>query len=66
MDENVKSRAGWLRTFCSGQFEKVPPGVAGEIESEIVELLRPALCDTGGRWTADYVRLQVIAERPNS
>jgi len=57
---------GWLRTFCSGQFEKVPPGEASEIESEIVELLRPALCDTAGRWTADYVRLQVIAERPNS
>jgi len=54
--------AGWLRTFRVSQFEGVPPGLAQQIEDEIVELLRPSLCDTAGQWTADYVRLQVIAE----
>jgi hypothetical protein len=44
----------------------MPLDTVSAIEQEIVELLRPALCDTEGRWTADYVRLQVIAERPNS
>ena len=57
---------GWLRTFCSGQFDDMPLDTVSAIEQEIVELLRPALCDTEGRWTADYMRLQVIAERPNS
>jgi SAM-dependent methyltransferase len=57
---------GWLRMFCVGPFDGVSLDLARTIEHEIVELLRPALCDTEGRWTADYVRLQVIAERPNS
>ena len=54
--------AGWLRTFRVTQFEGVPPGLAQQIEDEIVELLRPSLCDAAGQWTADYVRLQVVAE----
>ena len=31
---------------------------------DVEALLRPTLCDTAGRWTADYVRLRVIARRP--
>jgi len=54
---------GWLRTFRVSQFAEMPSGLAGQIEHEIVELLRPSLCDTTGRWTADYVRLQVVADR---
>ena len=54
--------AGWLRTFRVSQFEGVPAGLAQQIEDEIVELLRPSLCDSEGNWTADYVRLQVVAE----
>jgi SAM-dependent methyltransferase len=57
--------AGWLRTFGIAQFQGVPPELAGQIEEEIVELLRPALCDEQGRWTADYVRLQAIGELVN-
>ena len=32
--------------------------------AETVELLRPALCDADGNWTADYVRLRVAAVKP--
>ena len=53
---------GWLRTFRVSQFEGVPPVLVQQIEDEIVDLLRPSLCDTAGQWTADYVRLQVVAE----
>jgi trans-aconitate methyltransferase len=52
--------AGWLRTFGIAQW--LPPALATQIEEEIVELLRPSLCDTQGDWTADYVRLQAKAE----
>jgi hypothetical protein len=31
------------------------------ITEEAIELLRPALCDSDGRWTADYVRLRFAA-----
>ncbi len=54
--------AGWLRTFGIARFEGVPPELGSQIEAEIVELLRPALCDAAGQWTADYVRLQAIGE----
>ena len=54
--------SGWLRTFRVSQFEGVPSALAQQIEDEIVDLLRPSLCDAAGQWTADYVRLQVVAE----
>ena len=55
---------GWLRTFRVSQFASIPAALAQQIEDEIVDLLRPSLCDTAGQWTADYVRLQVVAESP--
>jgi len=58
--------AGWLRTFRVSQFQGVPSELAHQIEDEIVDLLRPSLCDRGGQWTADYVRLQVVAESRRS
>lgn len=54
---------GWLRTFRVSQFEGVPADLAAQIEQEIVELLKPSLCDQAGQWTADYVRLQTYAVR---
>jgi trans-aconitate methyltransferase len=54
---------GWLQTFRGPLFAKVTPEARDLMESEIVELLRPSLCDEAGNWTADYVRLQVIATR---
>jgi len=58
--------AGWLRTFRVSGFTDAPPDESERLESEIVELLRPALCDRAGQWTADYVRLQCHAVRPHA
>jgi trans-aconitate methyltransferase len=57
---------GWLKTFRVSQFAALTAETAQQIEDEIVELLRPSLCDMAGQWTADYVRLQVVAERSRS
>jgi SAM-dependent methyltransferase len=57
---------GWLQTFAGSLFSTIPPEQRVEVESEIVELLAPALCDRQGSWTADYVRLQVVALKLHS
>lgn len=57
---------GWLRTFAVAQLTGVPPENRERIEQEIVDLLKPSLCDQSGRWTADYVRLQFLARKPRS
>ena len=55
--------AGWLRTFAVSLLSRAAPARRAALMAEIVELLRPSLCDQSGRWTADFVRLQVVAER---
>jgi len=57
---------GWLETFGGAVLANVHGDLRSRIVKEIVELLRPSLCDEQGRWTADYVRLQVMASRPRS
>jgi hypothetical protein len=57
---------GWLRTFAGSRFSAVPPGQREAVEAEIVDLLAPVLCDRMGQWTADYVRLQVVASKLQS
>lgn len=52
--------AGWLDTFRAPFFRQFGPH-AEAIKQEVMELLRPSLCDSNGRWTADYVRLRVEA-----
>jgi SAM-dependent methyltransferase len=56
--------SGWLRTFAVSQLASVPTADRERIEEEIVELLRPSLCDQRGQWTADYVRLRFRARKP--
>jgi trans-aconitate methyltransferase len=56
--------AGWLHTFGKGVFSAVPEDQRAEVEGEIIELLRPSLCDEAGNWTADYVRLQIVGRKP--
>jgi SAM-dependent methyltransferase len=53
--------AGWLETFAVSLLSVLPPEDRPRATAEIVELLRPSLCDSAGNWTADYVRLQVVA-----
>lgn len=54
---------GWLRTFGVSIFAAVPKTLVARVEQDVVDLLRPTLCDATGQWTADYVRLQVAAKR---
>lgn len=57
---------GWLRTFAVSLFGAVPADRRADLEAEVVELLAPALRDSEGHWTADYVRLQVVASKLHS
>lgn len=54
---------GWLRTFGRSFFEQFPEPERSEVVGEVIELLRPALCDSRGIWTADHVRLRFFAGR---
>jgi len=53
---------GWLETFRKPFFDQFQGAARQKAKSDVIELLRPALCDTAGRWTADYVRLRVAAK----
>jgi trans-aconitate methyltransferase len=56
--------ARWLETFAEPFLRRLPDAEQGAVKSEVVELLRPVLCDGAGRWTADYVRLRFAANLP--
>jgi SAM-dependent methyltransferase len=53
--------AGWLDTFAETFFARLAPAARPVARDEVLELLRPCLCDEAGRWTADYVRLRFAA-----
>ena len=44
-------------------FEQFAEPERGRVFAEVVELLRPSLCDADGVWTADHIRLRFAAER---
>jgi trans-aconitate methyltransferase len=44
----------------------LPPGERVPFITEVVEALRPLLCDGRGDWRADYVRLRFHAGRPGT
>jgi trans-aconitate methyltransferase len=52
--------SGWLMLFRKPFFEQFESEAENAL-AEVVDLLRPALCDGNGNWTADYVRLRVEA-----
>jgi hypothetical protein len=54
---------GWLRTFGRSFFDQFSEPERSDVLSEVIELLRPSLCDEKGVWTADHVRLRFFAER---
>lgn len=56
--------AGWLGTFGESFFSQLPPRDRAGALAEVIERLRPLLCDHAGRWTADYVRLRFAARLP--
>jgi trans-aconitate methyltransferase len=53
--------AGWLTTFGMPFIQRLAPAEQPSALEEAVELLRPALCDEKGQWTADYIRLRFLA-----
>lgn len=52
---------GWLETFAIPFISKLPRERRAEFLDKVTERLRPVLCDSSGRWTADYVRLRFLA-----
>jgi hypothetical protein len=54
---------GWLRTFGRSFFDQFLEPQRTAVLGEVIELLRPSLCDTNGVWTADHIRLRFFAER---
>jgi hypothetical protein len=54
---------GWLETFGRSFFEQFEEPERGQVFAKVIELLRPALCDADGVWTADHIRLRFAAER---
>ena len=53
--------AGWLDVFAAMFFERLAAEQRTATRDEVVDLLRPALCDSEGHWTADYIRLRFAA-----
>ena len=54
---------GWLETFAESFTSLLPADERPAFIDEVREVLRPALCDKDGKWTADYVRLRFAAEK---
>lgn len=52
---------GWIETFRKGLLDQLTPEGREAVLTEAVDLLKPALCDEKGNWTADYVRLRFRA-----
>jgi trans-aconitate methyltransferase len=52
---------GWLETFERSTLDRLPEGERAGVIDDIERLLRPAVCDSKGRWTAQYVRLRFRA-----
>ncbi len=55
---------GWLETFAFPILAQVQEGERAELIGESTDLLAPVLRDSGGCWTADYVRLRFAARKP--
>lgn len=58
--------SAWLDMFAQAALGCLPPADVPDALREAEELLRPALCDETGAWTADYVRLRFVARLVSS
>lgn len=54
---------GWLETFAIPFVKSLPQSDRTGFLDDVTEKLRPVLCDSQGRWTADYVRLRFLARK---
>jgi trans-aconitate methyltransferase len=55
--------SGWLETFAENFISKLALVDRPAFIAEVREVLRPQLCDSEGKWTADYTRLRFAAQR---
>jgi len=53
---------GWLTTFCRFFFDQFEERERSQVLTDVLELLKPSLCDTQGRWTVNHIRLRFSAE----
>ncbi len=52
---------GWLETFANPFCAALSQNERDGFLDEVTALLKPVLCDSQGRWTADYMRLRFAA-----
>jgi SAM-dependent methyltransferase len=52
---------GWLETFANPFCAALAQNERDDFLDEVTALLQPVLCDSQGRWTADYMRLRFAA-----
>lgn len=55
--------SGWLQTMAGPFFARLPEAEREGALDEVLDLLRPVLCDDRKNWTADYMRLRFAATR---
>jgi trans-aconitate methyltransferase len=53
----------WLETFANPFCAVLLEDQRGEYLDETTQMLSSVLCDEGGRWTADYMRLRFVARK---
>lgn len=56
--------AGFIETFCENFFRQLAPEDRRAAKNEMIDLMRPVLCDRAGNWTMDFVRVRFAARRP--
>ncbi len=54
---------GFIATFCENFFRPLAPEDRRAAETEVIDLIRPSLCDRAGNWTMDFVRVRFAARR---
>jgi hypothetical protein len=55
--------AAFIDTFCENFFRPLKSDGRKAAQAELIELVRPALCDHAGNWTMDFVRIRFAARR---
>ena len=58
--------ADWLEIFTQSFMAPVPSAERAAFLADVASLCCPTLCDAGGHWTVDYVRLRFAATKPMS
>jgi hypothetical protein len=54
---------GFIATFCENFFRPLTPEDRRAAHAEVIDLMRPVLCDRAGNWTMDFVRVRFAARR---